>query len=86
MSTFVTAGEARTYAAINGIDFDSQDDWCEACYAYHVGIDHPTAVPQTCGSVGIWGFNAINECARPRHEGDPHRDLAGTCWNDAPQT
>ena len=80
MSTFATAGEARTYAAINGLDFDNQDDWCEACYAYHVGIDHSAAVPEPCGSVGMWGFNVLLECARPPHDDNQHRDLAGASW------
>lgn len=84
MSTFEDVGQARTYAAINGIDFDNQDDYCEACRSYHVGCGHEVAVPFECGQVALQGFNRVLECNRPTHEDDEHRTLSGTCWGGAP--
>lgn len=81
MSSFDDAGPARTYAAINGFDFDAQDDYCEACRVYHVGCDHEQEVPVECGAVGIQGFTTLLECNRPPHEGGEHRTLTGTAWS-----
>ena len=80
MSTFDDAGPARTYAAINGVDFDAQDDYCEACRAFHVGCSHEQAVPAECGEVAIQGFSTVLDCNRPPHEDSEHRTTTGTTW------
>jgi hypothetical protein len=77
--TFKTAGEARTYAAINGIDFDNQDDYCDVCEAFHVGLDHDAAVPEQCGSLSLQGFNTVLECKRAPHDDDLH-DNGVSSW------
>lgn len=81
MSSFGDIGQARTYAAINGIDFDIQDDYCEACRAYHVGNDHADDVPVECGETLIHGFSTVLDCNRAPHEDGDHRTTAGTAWN-----
>lgn len=78
--TFQSAGEARTFAAIHGLNFDNQDDYCEACDAHHVGYDHSDAVPVECGSMRIHGFNIALDCNRPPHDDDRHRTVHGTAW------
>jgi hypothetical protein len=80
MSTFEDYGQALTYAAIKGLDIDPQDNYCEACRAYHVGEDHEQAVLVECGEVGIQGFTTILECNRPPHEDTEHRTDTGTTW------
>lgn len=81
MTTFNTAGVARTYAAINGLDFDSQDDWFEACQGYHVGMDHNEAVVEQCGQISVQGYDRVLECVRAPHPPTTvHKDLAGTWW------
>lgn len=78
--TIEDAGQARTAAAIAGVDFDAQDDWCEACRAYHVDASHEDDVPVECGAVGIQGFSTVLECARPPHDDSDHRTVTGTSW------
>jgi len=73
--------QAETAAAIAGVDFDAQDNYCEACRAYHVAADHEADVPVECGAVGIQGFTTILECNRPPHEGTEHRTVTGTSWS-----
>lgn len=80
MSTFTDYGQAQTYAAINGCAIDAQDDYCEACRAYHVGCDHADEVPKECGAVSVQGYEVILECKRPPHEGGEHRNLVGNTW------
>jgi len=78
-ATFTDAGEARTYAAMHGLDFDNQDDWCDACSAFHVGVDHNEAVPDQCGVVEIQGYSTVLECIRPAGHDGVH-DNGGSSW------
>lgn len=75
-------GQALTAAAIAGVDFDHQDDWCEACRAYHVAATHKEDVPVECGSTGIWGGSAVADCNRAPHTGGDHITIHGTSWRD----
>lgn len=77
--TFATAGEARTYAAIHGIDFDNQDDWCDACSMFHVGISHDEAVPDQCGRIDLQGYNTVLECILPASHDGAH-DNGVSSW------
>jgi hypothetical protein len=79
---FTEARDARRYAAELGEEFDNQTDYCEACRAYHVGATHDEDVPTQCGSVGIWGFSAVNDCRRAPHDDKRHCDINGTEWED----
>jgi hypothetical protein len=81
-ATFTDPGQARTYAVLNGLDFDNQDNYCGACRAYHVGVTHDVAVPEQCGDTHISGFSAVNDCQREAgHPPDVHRDINGTLWS-----
>jgi len=81
--TIEDAGQARTAAAIAGVDFDAQDNWCEACRAYHVDASHEEDVPVECGAIAIWSGSAVADCNRPPHDTDDHRTLTGTTWSDS---
>jgi hypothetical protein len=81
VSAFEDAGQARTAAAIAGVDFDAQDDYCEACRAFHVDATHSEDVPVECGRIEIQGFNTVLECNRPPHDGHEHRTLIGQSWS-----
>jgi hypothetical protein len=84
MGSFDDAGQARTHAAINGVSFDNQDDYCEACRTFHVGCSHQQAVPVECGEVAIQGFDVVMGCNRPPHEDIQHRMLTGSAWITPP--
>lgn len=80
-ATFRTAGSARTYAAMHGIDFDTQDDYCDICDAYHVGVEHDEAVPDQCGAIALQGYNTVLECKRESQHDGPH-DNGVSSWGD----
>jgi hypothetical protein len=80
-ATFDKPEEARGYAFVNNLDFNNQDDYCEICVAYHVGIDHDQAVPDQCGEISLQGFNTILECKRAKgHPPDQH-DNGTSSWS-----
>jgi hypothetical protein len=78
--TIEDLGQARTAAAIAGVDFDSQDAYCEACRAYHVAATHQDEVPVECGEVSLQGFDVALDCNRPPHDGGDHRTVYGVTW------
>jgi hypothetical protein len=80
--TIVDLGRARTAAAVAGVGFDSQDDYCEACRAYHVAATHHEDVPTECGEVSLQGFDVALDCNRPPHDGSAHRTVYGVTWGN----
>lgn len=79
--TIEDAGEARTAAAIAGVDFDAQDNYCEACRAYHVDASHEDDVPVECGAIVIQEPATVLDCNRPPHTEGDHRTVSGTSWS-----
>lgn len=75
------ARQARTAAAIAGVTFDAQDNYCEACRGYHVAADHSDDVTVECGAVAIQGFSTVLDCNRPPHDSNDHRTVTGVSWS-----
>lgn len=83
MTAIKDVAQALTAAAIAGVDFDAQDDYCEACRAYHVDATHEDDVLVECGAIRIWTGSAVADCNRSPHQDDEHRTVTGIAWDES---